>query len=124
GPRTAFVDMEQVVEALEPSVPGGQGMAGWRRATGPQLVDPEAERADRPERAHHGQGNDRLARPAGEVIDVQGEPGREEDHLGRKSGQLLPGPQPEKGQPQPGEDAGTLEAAAVQDELSGRSHVV
>ena len=84
----------------------------------------KAELVDRPVGAHDREGDDRLAGPAAEVVDVERDEARQEDQLGREHRQLVPGPQAEQRQPDPGEDPGALDAAGRADELGGPAHVL
>ena len=72
---------------------------------------------------HDRQRHDRLARPAGEVVDVQRNPARQQHHLCRQRRHLLPRPQPEQREPQVGEHADALDPAFGADELGGGAHV-
>ena len=93
------------------------------RAAGLQLVDGERERAGRAERLDDGQGHDGLPGPAAPVVDVEREPGRQVDQLGRDDRQVVPRPPAGQGQPDPGEHAGGLDAALGQDPVAGPLHV-
>src|SRR5580704_10702348 len=93
------------------------------RTAGLQLIDGERERAGRAERLDDGQGHDGLPSPAAPVVDVEREPGRQVDQLGRDDRQVVPRPPAGQGQPDPGEHTGGLHAALGQDPLAGSLHV-
>ena len=75
-------------------------------------------------RCHDRQGHDGLARPAGEVVRVEREPGWKQVEFGRDRRGVVPGPEAEQGQPDVGEDPGLLDAAQVADQLGGSEHVL
>ena len=120
------------VEAAEHQLPAGP-VRGLSRLAGrvpwfalgrnPDLVQAEGEGPDRPERTHHGQRHDRLPRPAGPVVNIKREPGRQVDHFGWHHRQVVPGPLAEQGQPDPGEHPGGRDAAAGPDPFRRAGHV-
>ena len=55
---------------------------------------PKSELVSRPVRAHHREGDDGLARPAAEVVDVERDEARQEDQLRREHRQLSQGHRP------------------------------
>src|SRR5690349_4904233 len=93
------------------------------RAAGLELVDGDPDGPRGPERLDHGQRHGRLPRPAAPVVDVEREPGRQVDQLGRDDRQVVPRPQAGQGQPDPGEHAGRLDAALLGDPVPGQLHV-
>src|SRR6266702_2284180 len=93
------------------------------RAAGLELVDGQADGPRGAERLDDGQGDDGLAGPAAPVVDVEREPGRQVDQLGRDDRQVVPGPQAGQGQPDPGEHPGRLDPALVGDPVAGQLHV-
>src|SRR5271166_930554 len=107
-------------EGAGPGIPGGLGGSSPRAM---ELVDGELERAGRAERLDHGQRHDRLPGPAAPVVDVEREPGRQVDQLGRDDRQVVPRPQAGKRQPDPGEHARRLDAALADDPVAGLFHV-
>ena len=92
-------------------------------AAGLELVDGDSDGPRGTERLDHGQRDDRLPRPAAPVVDVEREPGRQVDQLGRDDRQVVPRPQAGQGQPDPGEHAGRLDAALLGDPVPGQLHV-
>ena len=109
-PRAPLVAVEQAVEPHQ--CPPGErvaGRTGVRATTRSQLVDPERQRAHRAVGGHHGERHDRLARPAGEVVDVERHRPRQQHHLRRRRRQLVPRPQPEQRQPEAGEHTRRLD---------------
>ena len=121
--RMPAVEVQAPVQALEGTAPRAQRGGRRGRCAGPQLVDADGQRADRPQGSHDRQRHDRLPGPAAEVVDVEGEPLRQEDQLRRQVGQVVPRPQPEQREPQPGEHAAALDSALPPDERHGRPHV-
>jgi hypothetical protein len=118
-----LVELERAVELLEAPLPGRDRMARrWRRVAA-QLVDPETDRPNWFVRCDDRERHDRLPRPAAEVVDVQRNPVRKQDHLGGHRGQVVPRPQPEQRHPQPRENARALQAAEVANQLRGALHV-
>ena len=97
---------------------GGPPLRPADLASAPQLAEIERQRANRPASFHERHRHDRLAGPAGEVIDVQRHRRREEDDLRWERRHLIPRPQPQR-QPQMGEDARTRKAALGTDEIGG-----
>ena len=87
-------------------------------------VDAERHRMHRPRRLHQRQRHDGLPGPAAPVVDVERCPGRQQDQLRRHHRHLVPGPEPEQRQPDPGEHPAGLDAAAAQHELGGSAHVL
>ena len=63
--------------------------------------------------------DDRLARPAGPVVDVEREPRRQQHQLRRHRGQLVPRPFAEQRQPDAREDPRGFDAPAGQDRTPG-----
>ena len=116
------VKVQGLIEGGEGLRPGVRGRAA-RGHAGFQLVDGERQGAGRAERLDHGQGHDGLPRPAAPVVDVEREPGRQVDQLGRDDRQVVPRPQAGKRQPDPGEHAGRLDPALVTDPGAGLFHV-
>ena len=114
--------MEELVEGGEGAGPGVVKRLA-RRNAGLQLVDGERERTGRAERLDHGERDDGLPRPAAPVVDVEREPGRQVDQLGRDDRQVVPRPQAGKRQPDPGEHAGRLDPALADDPVAGQLHV-
>ena len=121
--RPPLVDVQEVVQALEPALPRRHRVPRRRGEAGAQLAEIEPQRPRRSQGADDGERNDRLAGPAREVVHVHGEPGREEDHLRRQRRQVVPGPLAEQREPQPREHARPLEPSPVQDVLTRRSQV-
>src|SRR6266480_6036043 len=134
-----LVYVQGLVEDVEDAGPGVRGIgraaygprvevaarAGGAavRAAGLQLVDGQADGAGGAERLNHGEGHDGLPGPAAPVVDVEREPGRQVDQLGRDDRQVVPGPQAGQGQPDPGGHAGGLDATLLQDPVAGQLHV-
>ena len=104
--RTPLVGLEHAVEPREAPRPGATDAAGrrGRRARRPAARRAEAQVAPRPVGRDHGEGHDRLTRPAAPVVDVQGHPRRQEDELGGQRRQFVPGPIAEQREPELGED--------------------
>ena len=72
-----------------------------------------------------GERHDRLPRPAGEVVDVERDPRRQQDQLRRQRRHVVPRPEPEQRQPDAGEHARALEPAARRGRSSrARAHVL
>ena len=101
----------------------GSGRLVRGRHGGDQLIQVEAEGTHRAVRFDEGQGDDRLAGPAGEVVDVERYPRRQQDDLRGQRRHPLPRPQPEQRQPQVREHARPLEPALGADEGGRRPHV-
>ena len=69
----------------------------------------ERQRPHRTQRRDDRQRHDGLPRPAGPVVEVEREPLRQVDDLGREVGHVVPRPDAEQRQPQLGEDPGGLQ---------------
>ena len=121
--RSPLVDVEEPVEKVEPSGPGGERAARAGSRPDVQLVDVDRELAHGSVRADHGEGDHGLTGPAREVVDVQGNRRREQHELGRHDGQALPGPLAEEGQPDPGEDPAGADPPGLTDVGRGPAHV-
>ena len=119
----AFVCVQQFVDPFEPALPRRERMSRLPGETALDLIERDAERMHRPERSHDREGDDGLPRPAGPVVHIEREPGREEDQLGREGRQLVPRPDAEQRQPQPGEHASAFDPSTVEDELPRGAHV-
>jgi hypothetical protein len=89
-----------------------------------QFLDGERHRVARLEAGDHRERDDRLPGPAAPVVDVEREPGRQVDDLGRDHGQRVPVPQAGQGKPHPGEDAGRAEPALAGDPAGRGLHVL
>ena len=103
--------------------PAERPWLGLHGAPGAQLVQVERQRTDGALGADDRQRGDRLARPAGEVVDVERKPGWEEDQLGRQGRHVLPGPEPEECEPDVSEHAGVLDAPRGEHRFARRDHV-
>ncbi len=90
---------------------------------GPQFGERERQRAPGPQGCDDRDRHDRLARPAGPVVDVQGHPRRQEDDLGRHRRKIVPLPFAEQRQPDAGKDAAGLDPAVGDDERARPGHV-
>ncbi len=103
----------------------GAVASGSARAAlvGAQLVQAEGQRSHRAVGFDDRQRHDRLARPAGEVVDVQRDRRGQQDDLGRERRHPLPRPQAEQREPHVGEHARALQAALAADELGRGAHV-
>ena len=89
-----------------------------------QLVEPERERAHRPQGFYERERDDRLPGPACEVVDVQRRVGRQQHDLGRQRRHAVPRPQPEQREPHMREDPRALESAMRADEARRGEHVL
>ena len=107
--RMPLIDAADAVEPQEHAPAEGPGPR-LDRAPGSQLVEAEGQWAHRALGADDRERGDRLPRPAGEVVDVEGEPGRQEDQLGGQRGDVVPLPEAEEREPDMGEDARVLDA--------------
>ena len=136
GPVETVQGRVEAVEEAGPRVRGaGRAAYGPRvevaaraggaavRAAGLQLVDGDADGPGGAERLDHGERDDGLPGPAAPVVDVEREPGRQVDQLGRDDRQVVPRPQAGQGQPDPGEHAARLDAALLDDPVAGQLHV-
>ena len=123
--RVALVAVERAVEQLEAAGPGRERVASAAAACTPVRSSSiaNAQPPHGPVRRDHRQRHDRLPRPAAEVVDVQREPRRQEDHLGRQRRQVVPRPQPEQRHPEAREHARALEPAVRAHQLGGAAHV-
>ena len=125
GHQLLVGEAEQLVKALQRAAPSGQrellSLSGGGICV--QLADGEGQRASRAVGAYDGERHDGLAGPAGEVVDIQREPRRQQDHFGQQSGKLVPRPFAEERHPDASEDSGALQTARIQDELAGCFHV-
>ena len=70
----------------------------------------------------HTQQHDRLPRPAGEVVDVERAPRRQQDDFGRQRGQVVPRPLPEEREPDARENPRGLDTAQLAGEGRGAAH--
>ena len=113
GAAAPRVGVQHPVEPLEGAVPGRQrrACAVGRGAPVAQLVEPNGSGRTGRRAADDGQRHDGLPGPAAEVVDVQREPRRQVDQLGRQLGQVVPGPPAEQRQPDPGEHPAALHPA-------------
>ena len=113
GHQLLIGEMQQAIEALERAAPCGQrerlSLSG--RGVCAEFVDAEGQRTDGAVGAHDGERHDGLAGPAGEVVDIQRAPRRQQDHFGKQSGEIVPRPFAEERHPDAGEDSGALQAA-------------
>ena len=121
--RVALVDAQHLVHRGQRA--GGQRLRrdGARRRARAELVQRDPERPHRAVGAHDRQRDDRLPGPAGEVVWVQRKPGRQEHHLGRQRGNVVPRPQPEQRHPDVREHARSPRSAAGAGPLGGTRHV-
>src|SRR6266540_2508961 len=94
-----------------------------RLGSGAKLVDSERDGHVRSQRRRDRQRDERLPRPAAERVDGKRRARRQQDLLRRQHGHVLPRPEREQRQPHAREDARSLDAAEVADQLRGRAHV-
>ena len=119
-----FVGAQRAIPAREPAAGARAALAWLPGLRAAQLSEVERERALGAVGPHNGERDDRLARPAGEVEDVEGDPRGQQRELHRQRRDLLPGPEPEERHPDVREHARVLDAAALADELASRAHVL
>ncbi len=123
----AVVGVQRLVQALEEALPAGGGGERARRVRPAgvrvQLVEVEGRGPYGAQRGDDGERHDGLPGPLAEVVDVEGDPLRQEHELGRELGEVLPPPPAEERQPDPGEDPGGGDAALLADPRGGGGHV-
>ena len=123
--RAVFVGAKRAVQAQQPRRPCSARAARSGVAPGAvQLGEVERQPPRRPVGFDERQRHDRLARPAGEVIDVQWHPRGQQHDLRGQRGDVLPRPQPEQCQPHVREHTRALQAAALADEACRGAHVL
>ena len=105
-------------------MPWAATAAAQRPVGAVQLVEVERQRTHGTVGFDERQRDDRLACPAGEVVDVQRRPRGQQHDLRRQRRHALPRPQPEQREPDVREHTRALEAALRADEARGRAHVL